>query len=409
MHILIFLFLLFSPTLATMDVQQIIIAIQQGAEYIRSVALDSTGRSRCDYDQIHGAWVDYEPAWHTGQLIHALCSAYEAIPKTEYLNAARHAGEWWLKLQMQSPPALKGMIRAIHTADIPYIVFATVTDGTPGLFHLANLTRDQRFADVPCQAGEWMLRHMKVPGEWMFYDCVDPKTGAVLTKHSPFHPHKLHQGINDVARPNNEGSLFLDMYEHTKDARYLEVFLRVCDALVAKQGPRGMWMDFMPNERSTGFFHPRFNLWYAESLLRAYEVTKNTSYYHAALRTARTMLHYQRADGTMFYKNYLRPTGTEGAKSDEGDADGGWTKYRRDSVCGSGVSFAALLWLRLIELGHPANEFINAIDRSLAWIVANMYPIDHPDPNLGGAFLETRVHFGNAQTHLRARALIHSH
>ena len=34
-------------------------------------------------------------------------------------------------------------------------------------------------------------------------------------------------------------------------------------------------MRYIPNHREVSSFHPRFNLWYAESLLEAYEMTKD--------------------------------------------------------------------------------------------------------------------------------------
>ena len=71
----------------------------------------------------------------------------------------------------------------------------------------------------------------------------------------------------DVARPNNEGYLFKDMFLHTKEDRYKKVFLNLCDGLVRRQHENGFWMDFDPNDLKTGKIHPRFNIWNAESLL----------------------------------------------------------------------------------------------------------------------------------------------
>ena len=47
-------------------------AINTGSKYIMDVLLDEKGKSKCEYSIIDGIWVDYEPAWHTGQLIYAL-------------------------------------------------------------------------------------------------------------------------------------------------------------------------------------------------------------------------------------------------------------------------------------------------------------------------------------------------
>ena len=77
-----------------------------------------------------------------------------------------------------------------------------------------------------------------------------------------------------------------------------------------------------------------------------------------------------RRNGTFYYRNY---------------ADGG---YRRSSLCGSALSFAGLLWLELYRLGHT--EFADELRSARDWVLTNRFPTDHPDPNLRGAFLETR-------------------
>lgn len=94
-------------------------------------------------------------------------------------------------------------------------MFATVTDGTPGVYELWRATGNATYAKVAATAGAWMLDHMKVPSEWMFYDCVNATTGHVYTTKSPIFPGPPPQPLNQVARPNNEGYMFLDMYSFT--------------------------------------------------------------------------------------------------------------------------------------------------------------------------------------------------
>lgn len=130
-------------------------------------------------------------------------------------------------------------------------------------------------------------------------------------------------------------------------------------------------MRYMPNNREVSSFHPRFNLWYAESLLETYELTKDRKYLEAAAKTARTYAKAQQKDGTIYYVNY-----TDGKPSDKG------------SICGSAVAFAGILWIRLAGYGY--DEFIPNYERSINWILKNRYAIDHPDPNLRGAVVNTR-------------------
>ena len=371
---LIFLSVAVASAQEKISKQQILDAINDGADYAANVLLDENGKSRCDYQMIEGKWHDYEPPWHTGQIIYALVEAYKITRNQAYLDAAKKAGNWWVSLEIKDDPNLHGMVRAVHGDYIPTIVFATVTDGTAGLFRLYAVTGDKRYAAVPTRAGDWMMRHMYEPEHRVFYDNVDPKTGQVLKENSPFWPEKQKQTLFDVARPNNEGSMFKDMYEYTGEEKYKKMFLELCESLLHYQDKYGLWMDFMPNNKKDGYFHPRFNLWYAESLLEGYDLTGDKRYLQAAKKTAAFYTKFQRKDGTFFYKNYVSG------------------KKNRDSICGSTVSFAGIIWLRLLRYG-VGEEFKPNIEKSLHWVLTNRYPKDHPDPNLAGGFFESRVRF----------------
>jgi len=358
--------------------QQILAAIASGATYASEVLLDEEGKSRCDYNLLEGRWYPYEEPWHTGQIIYALLEAEQVTGNAKFLVAARRAGDWWVSLEIKDHPKLKGMVRAIHGDGLDFIVFATVSDGSAGLFRLYEATGDKRYADVPARAGEWMLQHMYVPEKGVFYDCVDPTTGEVLKENSPFWPDKKQQELYDVSRPNNEGSIFKDIYEYTKNDKYKNVFVELCESLVEKQGPGGLWMDFTPNNKEDGSIHPRFNLWYAESLLEGYELTGDRRYLEAALKTARCYQTLQQKDGTFYYQNFLDGTSN------------------KNSISGSTVAFAGIVWLRLLKYG-VGEEFRPSIDKSLKWTLTNRYSVDHPDQNLAGGFTELRTRSKNGK------------
>ncbi|RME95757.1 MAG: hypothetical protein D6772_12760, partial [Bacteroidetes bacterium] len=149
-----------------------------------------------------------------------------------------------------------------------------------------------------------------------------------------------------------------------------DAFLEVCDGLVDRQSENGWWMDFEPNDKRTGKVHARFNTWNAEALLEAYDLSGDKKYLQAALRTGEALARIQQDNGVIFYQSY-----TDG-------------NHDRRSPCGSGTSFAGILWLRLHELG--AADFADNIRRALDFTLANQFPLDHPDPNLAGAYLEIR-------------------
>ncbi len=363
---------------------EVLSAIRQGADYACHVLLDENGKSRCDYNLLDGTWQDYEPAWHTGQLIYALTRAYDVTLDRQYVTYAKKAGDWWTGLAITDHDKLKGMVRAIHGDGIEYIVFATISDGTAGLFRLYQRTGEERYARIPSEAGDWMLRHMWEPQSRMFYDAVDPQTGEVMKIKSPFWPEKQKQALTDVARPNNEGSLFKDMYRFTKNEKYKTIFLEISAGLLEKQDEHGLWMPFTPNDIVKGTFHPRFHLWYAESLLEAYELTKEDRFLQAALRTGRFYTQVQQKNGAFYYANNL-----------DGTAD----PY---SISGSTTAFAGILWLRLKHYAK-STEFDQYIQRSLTWLLANRYATDHADKNLAAGFIEIRSKAGKGKLRILQR------
>lgn len=352
--------------------QKVLQALNELAYHASNVLLDEEGKSRCDYNIVQGKWYPYEPAWHTGQIINGLVDAYRVTDNEEYLIAAKKAGNWWTSLLIKDHPKLEGMLYAVHGDHAgEVLVFATISDGTPGLFNLYKATKIDKYAAVPTSAGRWMLEHMYVPEHGVFYDTVDPETGEVRKENSPFWKDKEVQELFDVSRPNNEGSLFKDMYEYTGDEKYKKVFIELCNSLVEKQDEYGLWMDFMPNHKHEGTFHPRFNLWYAESLIDGYELTGDKRYLEAARKTLEFHVKFQGKDGSFHYVNYV-----------DGRTD-------RGSKTGSAVAFIGILGIRLIEHG-VGEQFKDNVERSFNWVIKNRYAQNHPDPNLRGGLINLR-------------------
>ncbi len=345
------------------------------AAYASTVLLDSEGKSRCDYNMTEGKWYPYEEPWHTGQIILGLVEAYRVTGNSDWLDAAVRGGNWWLGLEIKGDPRFEGMVGATHgdTVGNDDIVFATVSDGTHGLFELSKATGDPRYADLATSSAKWMYKNMYYPEKGVCYDFVNLASGEVQTEHSHFHEGKEHQTLFDVSRPNTEGSLFKDAWEWSGDESLKDAHILLSDALIKYQDRKsGLWMDFSPNHKEDHSYHPRFNIWYAESLLETYDLTGDEKYLKAAVKTARTYAKAQRSDGTMFYDNYIN-----GRPADKG------------SVCGSEVAFAGILWLRLVGYGY--GEFQTNVDRSASWIIKNRYSQSHPDPNVRGAVINTRM------------------
>lgn len=362
--------------------EEVMAAINGCARYVGDVILDKNGRSRCDYNLTEGKWYDYEVPWHTGQAVYSLLAGYKVTKNKKYLDAAIRGGNWWVSMEIKDHPKMKGMVGASHGDFIggENFVFATVSDGTPGIYELSRVTGNKKYAQVATNAASWMLANMYYPEKGVCYDVIDAKTGEVMKENSPFWSTKdvKQQTLYDVSRPNTEGSLFKDAYSFSKEEKFKDAFLLLCNSLVNLQGPEGLWMQFMPNFSDVGSFHPRFNLWYAESLLEAYDMTKDRRYLESAAKVARVHAKAQQKDGTLYYEHFIN--GKEPIKS---------------SICGSGVALSGIVWMRLAKEGF--SEFNDNIEKSVNWILKNRYADNHPDVNLRGAVIETRARSKNGK------------
>ena len=84
-------------------------SLNLGIQHASEACLDEVGKARGDYEMISGKWSEYEPAWHTGQLIQGLLMAYEVTQNERALEQARKAGDWWISLQFPEGISWKGI------------------------------------------------------------------------------------------------------------------------------------------------------------------------------------------------------------------------------------------------------------------------------------------------------------
>lgn len=356
------------------DAAVIRVAVDEMADAIDRVLLDERGAARGDYHWQRGVWEPYEVAWHTGQAIEALLAAHAITGNPRYLARARAAGDHWIGLRFADGP-LRGMINAAHGDHLgPLINFTTVGNGTPGLFRLSRVTGEPRYAAIASEAIAWQLRHMAVPGRSdLYYNIIEPDTGRIWTDRSPHHAN-VPATLTQVARPNIEGSPFLDACEFTASAPLCAAHRALAQGTAARQSGDGLWMEFEPNNPDNGTVHPRFNTWNAEAMLRAWRTYREQRYLDAALRTARANARMMRADGSFDYRQSV--TGEGG----------------RDQPTGSATAFAGILWLELRREG--VRDFDPQIHAAARWLLANRHASDHPDPNLRGLVVERRVKRG---------------
>lgn len=359
--------------------QNIQTSLKSGIQHASNICLDEQGKARGDYELVSGKWSEYEPAWHTGQLIKGLLDAYEVTKDGTALKSAKKAGDWWVTLQFPKGHKLEGFLNAVHGDKVGNLInTTTITDGTPGLFQLSRITGDNKYANVATAAGKWILDNLYVKEHKLSYNIVDPLTGEIWKDKSP---HKQHQNdpitIKQVARPNAEGYLWKEMYDHTGLDRYKTAYIEICDGLLEKQSDNGFWMDFEPNDPKTGKIHARFNTWNAEALIEAYELTNDKKYLEGAYKTGKAMASIQDKNGIIYYTSYT-----------DGTVD-------KKSPCGSGTSFAGILWLRLYQFGYK--EFKNNIIGALDFTLINQFPDNHADKNVAGGYFEMRLEAKNGK------------
>jgi uncharacterized protein YyaL (SSP411 family) len=354
--------------------QEVRAALIEITDAMATRLMDDQGRARGDYHWATGEWREYEAAWHTGQMIEALLAAHEATGDPRYLARARQAGEWWIALELKDGP-FKGMINAAHGDRLGQLInFTTVGNGTSGLFRLSHITGDPRFADVATAAIIWLAKNTNVPGHpGLYYNILDPATGTIWTGKSPHHDVEK-ASVEQVARPNIEGSPFLDACQHSGEQWLCEAHIDLARHTAARQSANGFWMEFEPNDPVTGTIHPRFNTWNAEAMLRTHRATGEQRLLDAALATARANAALMEADGRFDYEQNV--SGKSG----------------RNAPTGSATAFAGLLWLDLHLMGHT--EYEPQIHAAARWLIANRFPADHPDPNLRGLVKELRVKNG---------------
>jgi hypothetical protein len=361
--------------------------------------------AKCDYHLLRGQWYDYERLWHTAQTALALVSASSLLDDdddgqgSQLLQDATAAGRWWKAQQIKAPPTLAGLMNStdVLPRSLGCITDACngtedlgdVSDGAYGVFALSAATGDSSFADAAVASARWQLQHMAVAGQPGLYWNIVNKSAV---------PPAPLTAIAQPYRTQIEGSLFLQAYRHAGDARLRAGFVAQADATIAHQDQRGLWMEWTPNDNATGYLHLRYNLWYAHSLMDAFNLTKNESYLDGALRTASFYSSkVQRSDGTMYYKTNINGSAVE------------------NDLCGSAVGFFLQLTLRLLQtpavLAQQPAEVLDALrlstTRSVSWLLANQYPTDHPDPNLAGAFLELDFRHKAFYLGPHSRAVVH--
>ncbi len=358
-------------------------AILRGADWLVDCAQDRDRRSPTFGAMRNGYWVGlghwewFEPVWHTGQAILALLIAHRLSGEKRYRAAAICGGEYILRQQIVSrgDPVRHGHIRGYVKPDSPLSNNSTFLESLLGLLELHRITGEAKWRDALLDALEWTIRNAWLERDGLILDTFDWKTGAHLRPNADckrvFTPAQIRKlGIRASARPLIEDSMFHRAYRVTDDPKYLRVFRRLADRLVADQDEWGNWIGYIPCDPFVGRFQARQAWWWGYPLLDAYREFGLKKYLRAAMRAADWYVRVQQRDGSMCYSNF-----TDGRMSS------------MLAICGSATACSALLYHELLhEFGQK--QYRAPLERAVTFLLTTQHGERFPDQNARGAFFE---------------------
>ena len=333
-----------------------------GAQYAHvNRYADWRGAFRGEYNAATGRWDVFCPIWHGGQGVKALALAGSLLGDGQYLEAAKFAADFILRNQITDPADEdRGLILAYEDANIN---ITAILESLDGLFALAEVSGEARYADATVAALRWVARKAFRPAEGLFH-------AEYMRDRRAFRPpyFEAHRGRMKIGCPSLDDGVFVTGYHLTGEAALLEVAARTADRLVADEGPPGNWLEYPPANPLTGLLHPRNGYWWGRPMWMVHRATGEQRYLHCCRRTARWYVEAMRLDGGMF-----RDTGVEFRTPSFGHAT-------------SGIACAASLWCDLIgEYGDT--EWHEPLRRALGFC-HGVQLAETRDANLRGAVLE---------------------
>lgn len=366
--------------LQTSDIRS---AILRGADWLTDCAQDKNKKSptygamRNGYWVGLGEWAWFEPIWHTGQAAVALLIAYRLSGDRKYLGSALLGGEYILRCQIIAPgdPVRHGHIRGYVNPGDPISNNSTFLESLVGLLALHDATGDAKWHDAVLRALDWTIANAWLAKEGLILDCFDWKAGKHLRPsednkrvYTSAQVRKL--GIRAAARPLIDDSMFYRAYKITGDKKYLRIFRRLADRLLADQDQWGNWVGYAPCDPFAGRFHARQAWWWGYPLLDAYREFRVRKYLKAAIRAAEWYVRVQQRDGSMCYHNF-----TDGRMSS------------MLAICGSATGCSALLYHELVhEFGQK--QFREPLARAVQFLLTTQHGDNFPDKIARGAFFE---------------------
>ncbi len=315
-----------------------------------------------EYDARRGHWHVFGPIWHTGQAAKALAMAGRVLDDSELVDAAKTAGHFVLRAQVNDPnDPDHGAIFAMENADGDVSATSCMLESLDGLIELSTVTGDDAWWDAALRCLQWTRNRLFLPDEGLFLDDF-----RLSTRTAESAPNTLLHGV--PGRPLLEDGVFLKAAIRTGDPDLAYVFYTTAERLLAEENPAGNWINFPPCDAVAGLLHPRQAYWWGRPMVRAWQHSGEPRYLHCARRAAEWYRHAQRVDGGMF-----RVTDRDFVTSTFDCAT-------------SGILCGGLIWSDLIRAGE-GDIYHEPLRRALGFGYRMQFG-ETANANLAGAILE---------------------
>jgi hypothetical protein len=307
-----------------------------------------------------GKWSFFGTVWHTGQACKALALASHCLNDDKILDGAKRAAGFLRRQQITDPnDADHGMIASYEDPG-PWITTSCMTECCDGLFTLADVTGDDRYAQWATDAVCWCAKKLYA-GDGVFHDAYVPSTRKLGTP-----------GWKDrwgrAGRPLWDDGVWLKAAKHANRPELRKIFFEVADRLLHTEDPPGNWMAYTPCDWRSTSIHPRQAFWFGRPMWMAYRESGRQKYRDCFDRACQWYVRAMRHDGGI-----LRAT---------------YADFNTDSFghANSGTACACMMFRdQYAELGNTA--YLPHLVKGLKYLQSVQF-VEVKDPNLRGAILE---------------------
>ena len=251
------------------------------------------GALRGEFALAKGQWDTFCPVWHTGQAIKALCLASRALNDRKLLEYGKECAAFLLANQLQQGEEDEGLLLAFE--DDPQMVnTSAILESLDGLFMLSDMLGDPSYERAALNAAAWVVRKAWLPSEGKFQDTYDIKSRSF----------KVLADLPNASRPLLDDCIFYRCYLRTGNTVYRDVALATAETLLRDEAPEGNWIKYHPCIKATGSIHPRHAFWWGKPMAELFHHTGDGRYREIFFRSVKWYENALCRDGGLFRGTY---------------------------------------------------------------------------------------------------------